>query len=436
MLAITTTMLRNKRTFSSIVVIIMMAAVAVAIASRQSTEREPPLNTSSFDGRVTIGAVLDLRHEAGREAQRGLRLWKEQIDLTQGIQVNMTQVVPVDLRFRDSGSSASEAAAQARRLVQQGVGILVGPLGAEQIEAVAQVALDTHTMMISLNRRPTSVPRNRLLTFLSRPELGSFSTTFDALDVSTQRKEGRGDTRIRVAVVAPTGRWATRARSVHLVAQSRGYASTMQRFPGSDPGPALRRARAFHPNLIVVVAPFQDSYRWFRSQGLRSDPPWTVAAGDVSAAQAVHEGSPLAVSAPWSPTNIRGGPIFAAGQFRTMYADAYGGLATIDAAAGAAGGIVISEAVTLARSTDVTRLLAARDRLRSESLWGALRFVKGEQVTGPPSAVLLTRDGPRSIGPEPADPRQLLRSRPQVPAVPAAEPATVGQVSPNAIPQP
>ena len=399
----------RKRTLIAVIVVIMMAGAAIAIASRSTVTREPRLNTNSFDGRVVVGSVLDLRDSAGRETRRGLGLWKDKVDVTRGIAFGSNQVAPVKLIVRDSGGSARRAARQSRQLIREGASVLIGPPDATQLEAIAQVALDTRTMLISTIPRPTSVPRNRLLTFLARSEIGAFNSIFDALD-AIRRDDDR---RIRVAVVARTGNWARRGRAAHLLARSRGYASTIDRVDRTDPAPALRRARRLRPDLIVVLARFEDSVRWFRIAGTQDDPPWAVAVGDVSSAQSQIEAGALAVTAPWSPTTERGGPVFGPREFRAVYRDQYGDLATTEAAAAAAAGIVITQAVQTARSTDVSRMLRARDSLRTESLWGTLRFEDGEQVALPPAAVLLTPNGPQSIGPAPSQPALLVRSKPK-----------------------
>jgi hypothetical protein len=114
--------------------------------------------------------------------------------------------------------------------------------------------------------------------------------------------------------------------------------------------------------------------------------------------------STLAVTVPWSPTSIGGGgdSVFPPLDFATTYEAVYGKIPSVDAAAGAAVGTLLNQLVVVARSTDPSRLLQARDSLKSDSFWGPFSFNRGEQAAFLPYVVLLNRGKTVNIWPNPA----------------------------------
>jgi hypothetical protein len=237
-------------------------------------------------------------------------------------------------------------------------------------------------------------------TFLYRPPVGDLHA---ALDVVFKRpRYGRGGTvfKRRVALLTQSGEWALRAREGQFLARQRAFDAQVIQVGGANAGAALKIVR--HPlDAVITVAPFRRAVKWFAQAHTRSRTPWILATADLASGIEVARPYTVAVTAPWSPTSGGGDPVFPPMDFATTYEAVYDRPPSSDAASGAALGALLTQLVAVARSTDPSRLIRARDALKSGSLWGPLSFRHGEQAAFSPYVVLLDRGKTVNIWPPP-----------------------------------
>jgi ABC-type branched-subunit amino acid transport system substrate-binding protein len=395
----------------------LFAVVALGIGSRALNELSG--QTVRTDGVVRVGIVGDFRRRHSTPAAEmlaGVRLWRARIAETQGIPYNDDRVAAVRLLVENDRGSPVTASQAVRNLVNRGATVLFGPPDSAELAAVADVAMLFRIPLLSPIPRPLTIPRSSLFTFLDRARIGDFSAAFDALDVAT-----RGTRRGRVLILTIPGEWGLEARRNARLARERGYVPEVVQVTEGITN-ALSVAEQKPLQAVFVSAPFRLGLGWFLAAKPTRAVPWVLAAPDVRSAMAASSRTRVAISVPWSPMTQHGGEGFSPGEFTQAYGDAYGRLPTIDAAAGAALGIVVSQAVQLARSTDANRVLAARDRIDVDSVWGKLSFVNGENDSAYPQAVLLDGSGPRAITADRSGARRLKASiPPKTATIPASQ---------------
>lgn len=406
------------------VLAVAAGALTIALLARASSDDPDPLNNpAQTDDRLVVG-VISGPGRRDSEVRRGLRLWLEQLGKKGGIRYNPRDLAAVDLISARVGPKGHGAELAVSRLLSRNAAVIIAPVKDAPLTSVARETRRRRALLFSPAPRPVSVPRAPSMTFLSRPEAGDFGPAFDVLEQRLRRSK-RKTQRRQVAVLSVPGVWGLRASATSRMAAARGYRVESVRVVGDDATTALRRARGVKGlQAILVSAPFSKAYGWFRTDGVADDPPWVLAAEDFSEARP--RGPQVAVTVPWAPTTRRGGPVFGPGEFPKVYSDLYGRASGSDAAAGAAVGVLLTQLVQQARSTDPVRLLRAREELKTESMWGLLAFKRGEQVS-PRSADLVLIGGgrpPLPIWPEPQNPDLLSRSIPPAvtPTLPAALP--------------
>jgi ABC-type branched-subunit amino acid transport system substrate-binding protein len=383
----------------------VVAAAMLGVGSRALNEASD--NAVRTDGLLRIGVVGDFRrrHSPDAEFLAGVQLWRAQLAETGGIPYNVSQIAAVRLLVANDRGLAVVASNAARDLVRRGADILFGPPHAARLAAVADAASALRTPLFSPIPRPLEVPRSSLFTFLDRPRVGDFSAALDALDVAT-----RGTPRGEVLILMVPGDWGLAARRTARLVSERGYTPSVVRVAPAGLMRVLADAGRRRLQAVFASAPFRLGLIWFRMA--KSDVPWVLAARDVRSALALNTQLRVAVAVPWSPTREHGGDSFSPGEFTEMYGDAYGRLPTIDAAAGAALGTALSNAVQLARSTDTSRILAAREQIAADSILGRISFANGEDDADYPQAVLLEGRQVRPITPDRLGAQRLKASVP------------------------
>jgi hypothetical protein len=135
-----------------------------------------------------------------------------------------------------------------------------------------------------------------------------------------------------------------------------------------------------------------------RQASVQKAAPWILWADDPYEAVPLAR-KPLAVAVPWSPSRAVSDPIFGS-TFVETFNQVYLRPPSPMAAAGAALGVTLTQAIQDARSTDRNRILRARSALNIPSVWGALDFRNGEQVQAPTDIVLLHNSTIETIRPD------------------------------------
>ena len=435
------------RAATAIVVVLALVAAATRVAS---TEDPAPYNPNRTSPRLTIGYVGSLTGGSVRDTEvlRGIRVWLHKLNADGGIAFARNRVAAVRLLVYDDRGSSRAAREGAEQLIRRGAGILFAPTNPEALTAVADVAMKKRVLLVAPVPRPVAVPRATAQTFLNGAPVGGMSASLDVLDriVAPPRARGRGGRergertdnretgrarpRGRIAILTTPGKWARRARVAVQNATERTYVVLLRR-TGQRGRATLDALRRWQPDAVLVVAPPSQAKRLYEAGGaLRV--PWIIAAEDARAALDLHRADRIAVEVPWSPTTLRGGDVFPPRAFTQDYVDTYGDLPTRDAAAGAAMGVVITQMVLGARSTDPTRMLKARDELEEPSFWGRLKFENGQQVPDAPSLLLLDRGRLVPMWPEQRRPNRLRSSVPQRARRP--QPATPAPPAPPVAP--
>jgi hypothetical protein len=415
------------RNIIAVSLILLGAVVGLALASRSANDSPQPIaNPLASDSRLTVGVIAS-RPAHKDETLRGLRLWLTKTSETGGIRYNARDLAAVRLVVEEADSAQTAQAAVAK-LVKKGARMVVGPVDDDQLSAAADAARASKVAYMSPVPRPVSLPRSATMTFLARPPVGDFSPALDVLERLRAMRDEPSDRRRRLVIAATTGTWGLRAARAANGARARGYRVRLIRVAPGDVPPAAS-LRASRPDAVLVSAALSDALAWFRAGGGPARVPWILAAEDP---RDVERGFRARVAAvvPWSPTSNRAGAVFGRGEMPELYRIAYGGTPSVDAAAGAAVGVVIQQMVQGARSTDPVRMLRARDRMKVESFWGSLSFVNGEQRPAPSAHLVLSGGNELvSIWPDPPNPPGLRRS---VPAAPTPTPVpTVVPVPPN-----
>jgi len=412
---------RLSRHGNQLIAVLVILAALLAVFTRNPDANNGSVISRPTDDQVVIGLVADLsgpNSERGRDLLRGVRAWLSKVTTSEGIPYGRDGRAAVTLMVRDDRGSPGRAARSVRNLASEGATVIIGPNDAEELEAVAEQAVRSRRLLLAPVPRPLSVQRATSAVFLARPAAGDFGTTLDLLDRRVARggsaqakpKEAGDRKRGTVALLTTAGRFAGEASSTGAAARNRGYAVQTLRLDQASSREVAAAVR--EADLVLVVAPLKRGVQLFRSIDNGRGGPWVLSAPDVATAIPTVRPSRVALSVPWSPSNVNAGPVFGPGEFRTLYEAVHGTLPTTDSAAGAALGIVISEAVARAQSTDTGRLVRAINQLETPSMYGVLAFEDNQQVAQPPYVELIDRREPKPVWPIPPVPARLGLSQP------------------------
>ena len=403
--------------------LVLVALGAASRADSVGTRDSVPFNPRPAEDQIVVGVIASSDGpgaRADRELVRGLTLWSSRLE-NGGIAYRARHAVaihgrfggelsvPVRLEVVHTHAPPENAALAARDLLRRGAQILVAPTSPDARAAVARFAARRRVLLLSTDR-PTSARPPSTSTWLRQPAADQLNGTVATISAQMASGTATGP----VAILYAGGSWRERARRAAADADRRHVPAVAFDVARRGTRGALAAAGRLKPSLIVAFAPLGQAGRWFRTA--RAATPWVIVADE--AAQAAHALRRLrvAVEVPWSPATPRSGALFANGaEFTAAYAHAYGGIPTTEAAAGAGLGLTVSSMVPLARSTDPTRMLRAREYMDAPSVWGALTFDHGEERLPNSQLVLVDHGRVRQIAPpapsaKPAQGSRLLRS--------------------------
>lgn len=205
-----------------------------------ATAPHPPATPSPGSGAIKVAVLLPL---SGANADLGKAMLEAaQLALFTMGSDNLT-LVP-----RDTTGTAQGAADAAKAVIADGAKLIIGPLVADEVEAVKPIARDAHINVIAFATKTQVAGDNVfLMGFLPRQEV--------AREVSFARERGVK----RFAVLAPSTAYGhLMADSLKDVAASAGGTVTRVEFFTGDPGATIKKlapANGTAPNFDALLLP-------------------------------------------------------------------------------------------------------------------------------------------------------------------------------------
>jgi hypothetical protein len=267
--------------------------------------------------------------------------------------------------------------------------VLAAPTDPAQLAAVAAVARRRRVLLLSLGAPPPTGSA-RTTTYLGSPDPSELSGTFAVVHGGTSR----------VAALYAGDSWRPKADRAVATARRRGMPARALDVAKLGVRGALIAAGRTRPAVIVAAAPAREAVRWMR-QGRRAGAhvPWVVIAASAPAAARAASAGRVAMEVPWSPAAQDQWLFTRLGEFASRYSRAYGRAAGTIAAQGATLGLILDGMIDRARSTDPSRMLAARALMTVPGFWGALRFRRGTSLPIASQLVLLDGGRIRQVAP-------------------------------------
>jgi hypothetical protein len=396
----------------------LLVAGLIAVLSRQGTaDTQTPFNPDAASDRLVIG-VVNTGSPSDQEVTRGLKLWVNQLGEVGGVPYGFGQVAAIEVDEQRAAPTPGGAAAAARKLLAtKRVTALVGPTDPDRLAAVAEVAVKSRALLFSARPRPVQSRFGNALTYVPRGQPERLRSSLDIVDRMVKGKPGSSAKgRGRILILYKRGSWGLRALKGADEARKRGYKVKSLAVPGtSSLGGILRSAGKV--DFTAAYAPPRQALSWFKAGG-RDRSPWTLVADETTAIEPGLGKLKAAVEVPWSTSQSFGDGLFGPGGFARAYDVAFGGTPPTDAVAGASIGLIVRTMVIVARSTDPTRLLKARDATPILTPLGPIVFQRGQPRQVPSVVVLL---GPKSTTPLLPNDKGVAGLRKSVP--PKARPA-------------
>jgi branched-chain amino acid transport system substrate-binding protein len=350
---------------------------------------------------IRVGTVLPLSGELeqfGELIRRGYEMWVTQVEADGGIEQG-GQRYDVELVIRDDASDPTLTAPLTERLIiEEGVTALLGPFGAGQTLAMAQVAEEYEVPIIAPSAGIELIADRHGAEIYgvlppARKAFGSF------LDLIFRQERGTAGSRLaappRLAILARDGVFTEevgdgavgQAEDLELevvfedrYANERGLTST------------VRRALREDPSVVILAGSFEDSVTLMeilRDRGSRQNRP---GAGEITlgllagpdtfefARRLEREATEATLSgvfgiAWWTPLSAYEGAAFgSAVDFSRSYVERYGEAPTYHTAAAAQAGLILQRAFESAGGSDLLSLTESLRRLRLTTFWGTTRF--------------------------------------------------------------